>query len=239
MSRPFINTLNKFIPKHLTSLSRFYSTPTTTAQLTHASPKMAPRNASEVAMTQETDIPLKISEELCSAKTYIVTGANVGLGLEAARHLVGVGASKVILAVRNLEAGETARADIESTTGIKNVAEVWPLDLASYESVKSFAAKANELERLDAVIENAAIAGMGDKFAEGHRIPITVNVVSTFYLAALLLPKLRADAAKFGYIPRLSIVTSGTGLDLDDYWKSIADDPINKIDSSDELAGKM
>ena len=35
-----------------------------------------------------------------------------------------------------------------------------------------------------------------------------VNVISTFLMALLLLPKLRADAIKFNVVPRLTIVAS-------------------------------
>jgi FlaA1/EpsC-like NDP-sugar epimerase len=38
-----------------------------------------------------------------TGKTVTVTGATVGLGKEAARHFVRLGASKVILAVRTIE----------------------------------------------------------------------------------------------------------------------------------------
>ncbi|QYS97698.1 Short-chain dehydrogenase/reductase family protein [Trichoderma simmonsii] len=195
-------------------------------------------SATDRALVQTRELPLNISKELCAGRTYIVTGANVGLGLEAARHLVGVGAAKVILAVRNLEAGEAAKKDIEASTGIKGVAEVWHLDLSSYASVRAFASKAVDiLERIDAVIENAAVAGSGGK-AEGHVLTLTVNVISTFLLAVLLLPKLRSDSAKYGYTPRLSIVSSGTGLDLGEYWSKIANDPIVNMDADDELGMK-
>ena len=50
-------------------------------------------------------------------KSVIVTGANTGLGLEAARQFVSLGAEKVILAVRSLDKGERAKESIESTTG--------------------------------------------------------------------------------------------------------------------------
>jgi retinol dehydrogenase 12 len=43
---------------------------------------------------------------------------------------------------------------------------------------------------------------------EGMESTITVNVISTFLMALLLLPKLRADAIKFNILPRLSIVAS-------------------------------
>lgn len=195
-------------------------------------------SATDRALVQKRELPLNISKELCAGRTYIVTGANVGLGLEAARHLVGVGAAKVILAVRNLEAGEAAKKSIVASTGIEGVAEVWHLDLSSYASVRAFASKAVDmLERIDAIIENAAVAGSGGK-AEGHQLTLTVNVMSTFLLAILLLPKLRSDSAKYGYTPRLSIVSSGTGLDLGEYWSKIANDPIVNMDADDELGMK-
>ena len=40
------------------------------------------------------------------------------------------------------------------------------------------------------------------------RSSITINVVSTFLLALLLLPKLRASAAQFHTVPRISVVSS-------------------------------
>ena len=108
-----------------------------------------------------------------TGQTIIVTGSNVGLGLEAARHFTRLNAEKVILAVRNLEKGEAAKRSIEETTDRKNVVEVWQLDLASYESVKQFAKKANELKRLDAIVENAGIATPDFKISEDNESTIT------------------------------------------------------------------
>jgi NAD(P)-dependent dehydrogenase (short-subunit alcohol dehydrogenase family) len=142
-------------------------------------------------------------------QTVIITGSNVGLGLEAARHIVSLNAQKVILAVRNLSAGDEARKSIESTTGRTGVIEVWELDLASYTSVLAFSKRANTLPRLDAVIENAALATENYQLAEGHERTITVNVISTVLLGLLLLPKLR-ETGKLspGLKPRLSVVVS-------------------------------
>src|SRR4051794_32669300 len=91
-------------------------------------------------------LPVLTHDATCRGKTYIVTGANVGLGLETARHLVKSSAAKVILAVRNIEAGKKAKADIEHTTGRSGVVEVWQLDLASVESMKAFAQRSSTLE---------------------------------------------------------------------------------------------
>lgn len=76
----------------------------------------------------------------------IITGVNTGLGLEAAMRFVRLNASKVILACRNAEKGEAAKRAIKTSTACPpGVLEVWQLDLASYDSVRQFASKANTL----------------------------------------------------------------------------------------------
>ncbi|KIX03556.1 uncharacterized protein Z518_07109 [Rhinocladiella mackenziei CBS 650.93] len=145
-----------------------------------------------------------------AGQTIIVTGSNVGLGKEAARHLARLGASKVILAVRNTAAGEEAKQDIEKTTRCApSVIEVWPLDLMSFDSVKALATRASNLPRIDVLLENAGMAAIDFKLAEGHERSITVNVISTFLLAFLLLPKLKATAKEYKIEPRITIVSSG------------------------------
>ncbi|KZF24224.1 NAD(P)-binding protein [Xylona heveae TC161] len=144
-----------------------------------------------------------------SGQTVIVTGSNTGLGKEAARHIVRLGAEKVILAVRSVERGEDARKSIEETTHRHGVIEVWELDLGNYASVKAFAKRAEGLKRLDVLLENAGIATYNFSMLEGNERTITINVVSTFLLALLMLPKLRETAAKFGTVPRLAVVSSG------------------------------
>ena len=145
-----------------------------------------------------------------SGKTIIVTGANIGLGLEACKHFVRLGATKVILASRSIGKGETAKAEIEKETGRTGVVEVWQLDLSSYASTKAFARRCSELPRIDAAILNASVAvGKFGELSEGHETSITVNVISTTLLALLLLPVLRQSATKFGIEPTLNIVGSG------------------------------
>ena len=145
-----------------------------------------------------------------AGKTVIVTGSNVGLGKEAARHYARLGASTVVLAVRNLEKGEAAKKDIDQSTGCgPDVVKVWQLDLASYQSVKDFAARATkELTRIDVLLENAAIATWNYAMSEDNESTLTVNVVSTFLLAMLMLPKLKETARKFNVRPVLTVVSS-------------------------------
>jgi len=92
---------------------------------------------------------------------------------------------------------------------MSGVVEVWPLDLASYASVKAFAARATkDLDRIDVLLENAAIATNAFKLFEQDESTLTVNVVSTFLLALLLLPKLKDTAAKYETRPNLTVVSS-------------------------------
>jgi len=86
--------------------------------------------------------------------------------------------------------------------------EVWQVDLSSYESVKQFCSRAQTLEQLDVVTENAGLATPHYQEINGMESTIMVNVISTFLMALLLLPKLRADAIKFNVVPRLTIVAS-------------------------------
>lgn len=143
-----------------------------------------------------------------TGQTIVVTGANVGLGFEAARHYVRLGAAKVIIAVRSLEKGEAAKKAIEDSEKRQGVLEVWHLDLQSYESVKEFAKRISGLPRLDIMLENAGIATFKYRRAEDNESTITVNVVSTFLLALLVLPKLRETSTKFNTTPYLTVVTS-------------------------------
>ena len=83
------------------------------------------------------------------SKTVIVTGANVGLGKEAARHFCRLGAAKVILACRDVDKGRAVQADIEASTSRSGVVEVWQIDLGSFQSVKDFCHRVEvELERV-------------------------------------------------------------------------------------------
>lgn len=142
-------------------------------------------------------------------QVVIVTGANTGLGLAAARQITGLNATKVILAVRNTSKGDAAKNLIEAATGRADVVEVWPLDLSSYESVKRFAAKASKsLERVDVLLENAGMRTFKFKITEEDESTVTTNVVSTFLLALLMMPKMRETAQKYSTQPRITIVAS-------------------------------
>ena len=126
-------------------------------------------------------------------QTVIVTGSNVGLGLEAARHFYRLNCAKLILAVRTISKGDEAKKDIISSVEHRSddAIEVWPLDLSSTQSAIAFAERAKELPRLDVLVENAGISHQSWSFSEGFETSIQVNVLNTFLLGLLLLPKLQ------------------------------------------------
>lgn len=144
-------------------------------------------------------------------QTAIITGSNTGLGLEAARHIARLGAQKVILAVRDTESGQAARTEIKSSINRTREIEVWPLDLASTDSVLQCASKAKELQRIDTLVLNAAVATKVFRIADGYEHSIRVNTINQFLLAFLLLPKMRQTADEFLEIemaPHITILTS-------------------------------
>jgi retinol dehydrogenase-12 len=142
-------------------------------------------------------------------QTVVITGANRGLGFEAAKHVARLGASKLILAVRSVSNGEAAKASILKGNPTKKLdIEVWPLDLTNYDSVKAFVIRAETLPRIDAILNNAGISTAVFTLAEDNESTITINVISTFLLSILLLPKLRSTAEKFFTTPRITIVGS-------------------------------
>ncbi|KAL5597238.1 hypothetical protein ACKRZS_013108 [Fusarium odoratissimum] len=173
------------------------------------------------------NLPYPETKDDLSDKIMIVTGSNTGLGFEASQHLLRLGVGKLIMAVRSVDKGEKARKELlQLTKRSPESIEVWHLDMASYESVKSFSARAiAKLPTIDVVLANAGLA-TSDKFsmAEDNERTITVNVISTFLLFFLLLPKLQ----KSSYPGKFVIPNSATH-----YWA-----PIKEL-IPDEKAGKI
>jgi NAD(P)-dependent dehydrogenase (short-subunit alcohol dehydrogenase family) len=115
-----------------------------------------------------------------AGKTVIVTGANSGIGHAAAAALAGAGAA-VVLAVRDQARGEAAAATIRGTT------EVRPLDLASLDSVRAFAAAWQG--DIDLLINNAGVMIPPlTRTADGFELQFGTNHLGHFALANLLLP---------------------------------------------------
>jgi NAD(P)-dependent dehydrogenase (short-subunit alcohol dehydrogenase family) len=118
-----------------------------------------------------------------SGRTFVITGANSGIGLEAARALVHAGAH-VVLAVRDTEKGEQAAGDIGAGAG--GTSEIRRLDLADLSSVRAFATGLDG--PVDVLINNAGLMAVPERrTVEGFEMQIGTNFLGHFALTGLLL----------------------------------------------------
>jgi NAD(P)-dependent dehydrogenase (short-subunit alcohol dehydrogenase family) len=123
----------------------------------------------------------------------IVTGANSGIGLDAAQMLAGAGA-RVVMACRDTNKGETAAATIRASVPDAQL-EVASLDLASLASVREFADGFSH-DRLDLLINNAGVmVPPYRKTADGFELQLGTNHLGHFALSGLLLERLLATPA--------------------------------------------
>jgi NAD(P)-dependent dehydrogenase (short-subunit alcohol dehydrogenase family) len=118
-----------------------------------------------------------------TGRTVVITGANSGIGLAAARELGRAGAH-VVLAVRDEARGRTAADSIPGDT------EVRRLDLADLASVHAFA---DGFEGdIDVLVNNAGVMAVPQsQTADGFEMQIGTNHLGHFALANLLLPRIR------------------------------------------------
>lgn len=116
-----------------------------------------------------------------SGRTFVVTGANSGIGFEAARTLADAG-GHVVLAVRDTGKGKEAADRIGGST------EVRELDLADLASVRAFADGYGE--PIHALVNNAGIMMVAEgRTVDGFERQIGTNHLGHFALTLLLLPQ--------------------------------------------------
>ena len=116
-----------------------------------------------------------------SDRTFIVTGANSGLGAVTARALAGAGA-RVIMACRD----EVKARAVADTIGER--AQVRRLDLADLDSVREFA---DSVDAADVLINNAGVMALPlRRTAQGFEMQFGTNHLGHFALTGLLLDKI-------------------------------------------------
>jgi NAD(P)-dependent dehydrogenase (short-subunit alcohol dehydrogenase family) len=124
-------------------------------------------------------------------RTVVVTGANTGLGKEAARAFAAKGAD-VVLACRSPGKGADAKADIEAEGPLGSLT-VLELDLADLDSVRAFAdAFTDGFDDLHVLANNAGVMAIPRReTADGFETQFGVNHLGHFALTGLLLDELR------------------------------------------------
>lgn len=167
-------------------------------------------------LTEEKCPKITTDDVNLTGKMAIVTGGNIGIGLECAHQLLDLGLSKLILAVRNEESGHAAAKTLSSNTKVdpkKQTIEVWNLNLSSYESITKLAENVGGLDaRPDIVVLNAGVFKVNRSFiaSTGHDEDVQINYLSNILLLVLLLrivkEKKPADTASS--LPHIVFVSS-------------------------------
>lgn len=144
------------------------------------------------------------------ARTYLVTGANTGIGRATTEDLARRG-GRVILACRSAEKTQPVIDAIAADTGNDRL-EHLPLDLADLDSVRTAAAKLVERgEPIEVLIANAGVAGQRGETAQGWELAFGINHLGHFLFVTSLLDLLRAGAPA-----RVVIVASQAHYDAKD-----------------------
>jgi NAD(P)-dependent dehydrogenase (short-subunit alcohol dehydrogenase family) len=146
-----------------------------------------------------------------SHRVAVVTGANGGLGLEAARELTRKG-GHVVVAARDQAKAETARASILAEVPDASL-ELRPLDLASLTSVRQASAGIlADHPSVDILVNNAGVMGIPrQRTADGFEMQFGVDHLGHFALTAHLLPALlRAERARVVTVTSTARFMGGT-----------------------------
>lgn len=138
-----------------------------------------------------------------SEKTIVITGANSGIGYEAALQFARKRAA-VVLACRNMEKARAAATQITAASGA--AVEVMELDLSSLASVRNFAdAFHTKHGTLHVLCNNAGVMALPyRKTADGFEMQFGTNHLGHFALTGLLLDRLLATEGS-----RVVTVSSG------------------------------
>ncbi len=127
-----------------------------------------------------------------TGRIILITGANSGIGLEAARAAAEHGAS-VVLGCRNHAKAEAAVATIRTTAPDAQL-EILDLDLADLGSVETAAEKflANH-DRLEVLVNNAGLMALPKQnTVQGFEMQFGVNHLAHFALTGRLMERLLA-----------------------------------------------
>jgi retinol dehydrogenase-12 len=127
------------------------------------------------------------------ARTFLVTGANTGIGRASTEALAARGAT-VYMACRDQARARPARDAIATATGNDGL-HLLTLDLADLTSVRACAQAFLETGApLHGLLNNAGLAGKRGLTASGFEVAFGTNHVGPFLLTNLLLDRLRQSA---------------------------------------------
>uniref|UniRef100_A0A182J0H9 Uncharacterized protein n=1 Tax=Anopheles atroparvus TaxID=41427 RepID=A0A182J0H9_ANOAO len=133
------------------------------------------------------------STDSLQGKTFIITGANTGLGYEATKALVRRQAT-VVMACRNMAKANAAIAQIREELGAQRGGALVPmeLDLGSFRSIRKFAGEVQRtIPSLYCLVNNAGLAVRVPEYTQEHfEVHFGVNHLGQFLLVDLLKERL-------------------------------------------------
>jgi protochlorophyllide reductase len=157
---------------------------------------------------------LQPSAAISSPKTILLTGANSGIGLEAAKRLTVQGANLILPCRTHAKSVATIESLVNDFGFAKEQFLPAECDLTSLASIDSFVSNSLQtthgISSLDVVCLNAGVARNTDatdvaRTQDGFELTVGTNHLGHFYLQHLLLPLL--SRSKIG--GRLVITASG------------------------------
>lgn len=130
-------------------------------------------------------------------KTFLVTGANTGIGYQTAKAFGKLGA-KVIIAARDPDKGADALARLQDETKSKRFS-LQIIDLADLSSIRRAATDLASEERIDVLVNNAGLGTTNhQKTKDGFEIVMGTNHLGTFALTTALMQKIKETALTHG-----------------------------------------
>jgi len=182
-----------------------------------------------------------------AGRTVVITGANSGIGFEAALHFARCGA-RVVMACRNQDkagdAQQRIRREVPDARTLIIQLDVSELDSVG-EFVRQFSDRAGEL---DLLINNAGIVAIPlSRNAAGHELQLATNYLGPFALTGLLLPLF--DKHRGGRIVNVGSLAHRFGkLNVDDLnweqsdydqWKAYANSKLAMLSHTLELNRRL
>ncbi|MEO9530882.1 SDR family oxidoreductase [Roseibium sp.] len=133
-----------------------------------------------------------------AGKTYVITGANAGIGFEATRVFLSRGA-KVVMMNRSAGKSQSAMERLKQEFGTDAQVSFVHMDLAVLASVRDAAAEVTKIApRIDALICNAAIAQVARQqiTVDGFESQLGVNHFAHFLLCGLLFDRIEQSRGR-------------------------------------------
>ena len=153
-----------------------------------------------------------------TGKTYVVTGANAGVGFEATRVFLSKGA-QVVMLNRNADKSNAAIAKLKKEFGSDADVTFVRMDLAVLDSVREAAAEVlSEVAQIDALICNAAIAQVPKqrRTVDGFESQLGTNHYGHFLLCGSLFDRIEESKGRIVVVASLGYKMGLKTIQFDD-----------------------